>query len=130
VGVESNPLKIGLHQSAEGVVLSVAGGINTSSGAIFASEFARALALVGNGDLIVDMAGANPVSVTGILALLSASEDAVRHGVRLVVRHCRPSDPGMLDVLALSSTLDIEPTPSGRRSSPSAGRRSPWAPLD
>jgi anti-anti-sigma factor len=131
MGKAGTVLDIALNHSADGVVLSLHGDVDATTGPVLEREFARTLALVGEGRLIVDMAGVGSLDACGIRALTGVARRAERHGVCVVVRNFRRTDPRVFDVVELATMLAIEVAP---RPSPSPGRasweRSPWDPPD
>jgi len=102
-----------LRQTPDGPVFNLCGDLDIATAQDFEIEFARSLALIEDGRVIVDMAGLGSLDGSGIHALTRAAERAERHHVSVVVRnflaHQLPQkDREVFDIFELLSMLNVQ----------------------
>jgi anti-sigma B factor antagonist len=125
MGTEGDLLRVALHQFGHDVVLSLKGEVNSTTAPFLEREFNRALTLVGDGRLVIDMSGVEFLGSIGIGSVIRGEERAKSRGVSVVVQNPRPIDRKLFDVLQLP-VVDTSPSASTPRAVPSKWERSPW----
>ena len=133
MGTPGGPLEIALQHTDDGAVLSLIGDVNSATVEPLTKDFDRAVALIGNGRLVVDLEGLQFHDAAGLGALARSVERAERHGVTIVLRNLRVLDTRLYEILELGSVLRL-PLPSVQanqaRWEGQPGKRSPWDPPD
>lgn len=118
------PLRVTHSQSDDILVLEVAGRIGHAASAAFSDALAQAARGAGN-QLILDMAGVDYVSSSGLQVLREAASSMTAGRGALVL--CRVSEPvriaiqlaGLLDALAIESSREEAARRIHRQRSPS-----------
>jgi anti-anti-sigma factor len=133
MGKPGGPLEVAFQHTDDGAVLTLVGAVDTATVEPLTKDFARAVALIGNGKLVVDLSGLQFYDAAGLSALARSVALAEHHGVTIVLRNLRILDPSLCESLELGSV--VHPLfPSVQASDTSwegrSDRRSPWDPPD
>jgi anti-anti-sigma factor len=104
-GTANRFIEITRRDTAEGVVVRVAGDIDLSSAPVFGAELEAAIA-ANHGPLIVDLGEVSFMDSAGIEALVRARE---RAGERLRLRTVHRSVRRVLELVSLLEWIPIDP---------------------
>lgn len=127
VGTQSEQLQIDFHQFADDVVLSLVGEVNLITAPALDEELDRAVALICDGRLVIDMAGMEFIGSAGIGPIARALVRAMGRGVSVVVQNPRQEDRRLFDHLEMP-VWDVEVRAPQRQTMPLTRDRSPCEP--